>query len=133
MIETLIALVLALGLRLEIGHAAYYSDEVMEQVVKVRQAGWTAGPLPVELPRVIGYVARPWCNEVGDLVWLWHESEGWRGPYLVADCCNELEGHCAAMQRKNIVVEVGHNTAQRWGVLGLGPQQIYVALVRLAR
>ena len=59
MIETLLALALAMGLRLEVGHAAYYADGVMEQVVRIRQAGWTAGDLPVELPPVVGFVASP--------------------------------------------------------------------------
>lgn len=124
------ALVASLGLCVEAGSAAYYADGVMERVVAVRQAGWTAGPLPAELPPVIGFVARPFCNEIGDRVWLWHGSEGWRGPYLVSDCCNELEGHCRVMLRKGIIVEVDHNTAARWGVLGHGPESIHVVLIR---
>ncbi|MGD8501401.1 MAG: hypothetical protein PVJ86_12185 [Phycisphaerales bacterium] len=129
----IVLLALALMFRFEMGHVAYYAEDVMERVVAVRQAGWTAGDLPVELPPVIGFVARPHCNEIGDMVWLYHESEGLKGPYLVADCCNELEGHCQAMQRKGIVVEVDHNTARRWGVLGLGPKCNYVAVIGLAR
>jgi len=58
-IETFLALVLVAGLRFEVGHAAYYADGVMEQVVCVHQAGWTAGDLPVDLPPVIGFVAVP--------------------------------------------------------------------------
>jgi len=33
------------------------------------------------------------------------------------------------MRKRRIVVEVGHNTARRWGILGLGPQQIVVGMV----
>ena len=64
-------------------------------------------------------------------MWLYHESEGLRGPYLVSDCCNEIDGHCDRMHKRGIVVEVDWNTAQRWGVLRLGPQYIPVAIVRL--
>jgi hypothetical protein len=33
------------------------------------------------------------------------------------------------MRRRGIIVEVGHNTARRWGVLGFGPQHIDVGMV----
>jgi len=64
-------------------------------------------------------------------VWLYHESEGLRGPYLVSDCCCEVAGHCDQMRKRGIVVEVDFNTASRWGVLRYGPQQINVAIMRL--
>lgn len=126
----LLALALHLGLQIESGQAAYYAPQVMERVVVVRQAGWTAGPLPEELPPVIGFVATPYCHEIGDRVWLWHGSEGWAGPYLVSDCCDEVKGHCDAMHHKGIVAEVGYNTAKRWGVWGLGPEHINVIVAR---
>ncbi len=56
----LLALVTSLGLRFDAGHAAYYARGVMADVVRVRQAGWTAGDLPVNLPRVVGFVATPY-------------------------------------------------------------------------
>ena len=126
----LLALIASLGLQIESGQAAYYAPRVMERVVRVRQAGWTAGTLPAELPPVVGFVATPRCNEIGNLVWLFHGSEGWTGPYLVSDCCDEVAGHCAAMRRRGIVAEVGHNTARRWRVLGLGPERIPVWIAR---
>jgi len=101
MIDFLLSLFLLFNL--QFGHAAYYADGAMEQVVRIRQAGWT--------------------------VWLYHASEGWAGPYLVADCCNRIAGDCKRMRRRGIIVEVGHNTARRWGVLGLGPQHIDVGMV----
>ncbi len=64
-------------------------------------------------------------------MWLYHESEGLRGPYLVADCCCEIAGDCDRMHRRNIVVEVDFNTAKRWDVLRMGPQYIDVTIVRL--
>ncbi len=56
----LLALVASLGLRFEAGHAAYYARGRMMEVVRVRQAGWTAGDLPANLPPVIGFVATPY-------------------------------------------------------------------------
>ena len=114
---------------IDVGHAAYYNPGVMEQVVAVRQAGWTANPLPPEFSHVIGFIARQDCSEIGRLVWIFHESEGVRGPYLVADCANKLEGHDRVMERKGIVVEVDFNTATRWGVVGFGPEFINVVVI----
>ena len=115
---------------LEQGQAAYYNPGVFKQVVAIRQAGWTANPLPEELPPVIGFVARQDCTEIGQLVWIYHESEGIQGPYLIADCANKLEGHDKKMRRKSIIVEVDFNTATRWGVIGLGPEYIDVGVIR---
>lgn len=123
-------LALLVELRFEYGHAAYYSEGVMEQVVAVRQAGWAAGSLPVSLPPVVGFVAVPDCAEIGGLIWLFYEGEGWSGPYLIADCANKTEKHDVEMRKRDIVVEIDNNTARRWGVLGLGPADIPVVVVR---
>lgn len=60
---------------------------------------------------------------------LCYPGDGCRN-YLVADCCNELEGHCEIMRYKRIVAEVDFNTARRWQVVGYGPRDIYVAVIR---
>ena len=114
---------------IDVGHAAYYDHGVMEQVVRIRQAGWTASPLPEELPNVLGFVAVKDCDRIGQMVALWHGSEGWTFPYLVSDCANKLEKHDLELERKGIVVEVDFNTAARWQVLGLGPEFIDVIVV----
>lgn len=114
---------------IDVGHAAYYNPGVMEQVVAVRQAGWTANPLLEELPPVIGFVAVKDCDRIGQMVALWHELEGWTFPYLVSDCANKLEKHDLELERKGIIVEIDHNTAARWQVLGLGPQDINVGVI----
>lgn len=113
----------------EQGQAAYYNPGRFEQVVAVRQAGWTANPLPEELPPVIGFVARQDCSEIGQLLWICHESEGCQGPYLTADCANRIENHHKVMKRKNIVVETDYAAAARWGVVGFGPQDIDVIVI----
>ncbi len=114
---------------IDVGHVAYYNPGVMEQVVAVRQAGWTANPLPPEFSHVIGFVARQDCSEIGQLLWMCHESEGCRGPYLISDCANQIESHDKVMEKKGIVVEIDYNTAVRWQVLGLGPQDINVVVI----
>lgn len=132
MTEFIAALLLVVSV--ERGYAAYYADGMMQDVVTVRQAGWTAGPLPAKIPDgVVGFVARPDCGEIGGMLWLFHESEGWRGPYLVSDCANHVRGHHLEMKRHGIVVEVDYATAVRWGVIGKGPLDIPVTVVRFRR
>jgi len=121
---------LLLAMQVEYGHAAYYNDGVMAGVVQIRQAGWTAGDLPDPIPDgVLGFVARADCDEIGRRLWICHESEGCKGPYLVADCANSLRGHDERMQRRGIVVEIDWNTAARWGVIGRGPKDINVMVI----
>jgi len=97
---------LALMFHIETGHVAYYADGVMEQVVAVRQAGWTAGDLPVELPPVIGFVARPHCDEIGRIVWLLWDDGDLEGPFLVSDCADVISGDLKRMLKRGIVAEV---------------------------
>jgi hypothetical protein len=121
---------LLLLFQIKMGHAAYYAEHRMEEVVHVRQAGLTAQSLPTAIPDgIVGFVALPDCRKIGSIVWLWHESEGLSGPYLVADCANQIEGHNERMMQRDIIVEVDHNTATRWGVLGLGPEDIQIAII----
>lgn len=139
MIDWLIALILAfkLNITVEVGHAAYYDDGIMEGVIYVRQNCDTWGDLDAEIPPVIGYVAVNDCAELGGLVWLWHEAAlstalpELAGPYWVVDC--RAEQDVTAAERKNIVVEVDYNTARRWGVVGFGPSFINVAVIRVKK
>lgn len=125
----LVLIALLSHITIDVGYAAYYNPGIMEQVVAIRRAGWTASPLPKELPPVVGFVAVKDCDRIGQIVALWHESEGWAYPYLVSDCANRLEGHDEMMEKKGIVVEIDYNTAARWQVLGYGPQDIDVMVI----
>jgi hypothetical protein len=127
-----ILVALALMFQVEMGHVAYYADGVMEQVVAVRQAGWTAGDLPVNLPPVIGFVARPYCDEIGRIVWLLWDDGDLEGPFLVSDCADVISGDLKRMLKKGIVVEVDWNTVTRRGIEGLGPERNYAAVIGLA-
>jgi len=113
----------------ETGFAAHYAEGRMEKVVRTRQAGLTAADLPTPIGGVIGFVARPDCGEIGRRVWICHESEGCKGPYLVADCANSADGDAERMRRRGIVAEVGWNTARRWGTVNKSPQDVYVAVI----
>lgn len=127
MIEILIALTSLF--HVTYGHAAYYSEGVFKEVIQMRQSGNTAMSLPREVPPVIGFVATPYCSEIGSKVWIWHEGE-FAGPYWVADCCVRDNGDCERMRKKSIVAEVDYWTANRWKKIGFGPKSINIAVVR---
>jgi hypothetical protein len=115
---------------LRIGHAAYYAQGVMADVIAVRQAGWAVGELPVEAPPgVTCFVATDDCTEIGDVVSVWHHSVGWQRCW-VTDCCCAIAGDCDRMRKRHILVEVDYRTARRWGVLKYGPTSIIVAVAR---
>jgi hypothetical protein len=116
--------------RLQVGHAAYYAPDVMENVIAVRQAGRVASPLPAEAPeRVTCFVATDDCAEVGEVISVWHPVGGWERCW-VTDCCCVIAGDCDRMRKRHILVEVDYRTAARWGVLGHGPDSIVVAIAR---
>jgi len=124
-----IAMLLLLA-RLQVGHAAYYADGVMADVIAVRQAGWTAGDLPAEVPPgVTCFVATPDCSEIGDVISVWHDSNGWERCW-VTDCCCRIAGDCERMEKRHILVEWDYGTAERRGVIGKGPLDIIVAVAR---
>jgi hypothetical protein len=129
MIEWFIALIFSY-ISVTYGHAAYYAEGVMEQVVYVRQhtaSVWKT--LPPDVPPVIGFVAVDDCVEIGSFVWLWHEDPPeLAGPYWVVDC--RAAHDIALAEQKGIIVEIDYNTATRWGVIGYGPSFINVAVIR---
>lgn len=113
----------------EYGHAAYYAEGVMEEVIYVRQNCETWGSLPLEKPHVIGYVAVNDCGELGQFLWLCADFECWAGPYWIVDC--RQTKHMAKAREQDIVVEVDYDAACRWGAKGYGPKHNFVAIVRV--
>lgn len=97
------------------GIASQYDPGVMGGVVNVRQR---RGDIPEDLPDVDGYVARPLCSEIGDIVYLRPEGQVEWERFLVVDCGCPI-GY-AWMTRNNVLVEVDYETAVRWDTVGYG-------------
>jgi hypothetical protein len=112
------------------GWASQYAPGRMQEVIRVRQTRPTAMPLPAELPAVDGYIAVLDCAEIGN-VWYLRYGESVES-FLVVDCAGDAATR-AWMTRNNILVEVDHATALRWGVVGRGAQIEVVQPVETAR
>ena len=93
------------------GYASYYAPGVMDATVAQRRE-WQQLPAG----EFDGYVARPLCNEIGDVVQLRHDGGAWER-HAVADCARRDNGDGALswMQSNGILVEVDWHTWQRWG------------------
>lgn len=101
-----------------VGTASHYGPGgVMERTIEARQR---MGHLPQMLPDVDGYVARPYPDDIGKVIWLkpldYHSWES----FLVVDCGGVADGGRAWMLNNNILVEVDYQTATRWGSVGRG-------------
>ncbi|HEY3290822.1 MAG TPA: hypothetical protein VGK87_11895 [Anaerolineae bacterium] len=93
-----------------LGTASQYGPGVMESVIYNRQA---IGSLPMELPRVDGYIAVYDCSKVGS-VWQVNDER-----FLVADCAGDDYTRLWMMWNA-IGVEVDYDTAVRWHTVGVG-------------
>jgi hypothetical protein len=117
---TILAILLLLIGGVEEGHASQYNPGVMEATIEARQAGLTAYDLPQKLPRVDCFVARPYRDEIGDLLWARVPGEtGWM-LCLVTDCGGIADGGKTWMLRNNILVEFDHETVKRLDKVGVG-------------
>lgn len=76
---------LAIARAILTGWASQYRPHLMEEVVRNRQAGRAIPMLPQALPQVAGFVAWPFCEDVGQVVELRIEGGPWER-YLIADC-----------------------------------------------
>lgn len=101
-----------------IGIASQYGNGVAESVIRVRQTHNVSRPLPLNLPRVDGYVAVRDCDRIGETWWLRPEGGEWE-LFLVMDCAGSRETR-NWMDRNRILVEVDWETAVRWGTVGRG-------------
>lgn len=92
----------------------------MESVVRVRQAELTQYNLPAEIPDYVdGFVAVERCDRIGELITVVYGEL--TEIMMVADCSGHAETSLW-MKRNNILLEVGHETALRWGIVGRGAQ-----------
>lgn len=100
------------------GWASQYRPGKMSEVVDNRQQGRAVPMLPQALPSVAGFIAWPYCGDIGEVVELRIEGGPWLG-YLIADC-----PHDRATQRwmldNDILVEFSGKTAARWGFVERG-------------
>jgi hypothetical protein len=99
------------------GTASQYARGVMEDNIRIRQAGRTAHDLPMDITDVDGFIAARECARIGEI---WDVV----GPlgierFMVADC----SGHKSTtswMLRDSILFEIDYNTAVRWATVGRG-------------
>lgn len=110
------------------GWASQYAEGVFERVIAVRQSGRTAMDLPAELPQVDGFVAVVECDQIGSIIYLRPEdTETWEA-FLVVDCAGRSDRQSDTDPRSgrqwmldnNILVEIDHQSALRWGCVGRG-------------
>jgi len=92
-----------------IGLATFYAPGVMERVADYRH-------LTNACPECIGYAAMVEPAMIGQRIWITRAGQRPEGPFLVVDC-GQAE-HRARQRQRGLVVEVDHQTAQRWRMHG---------------
>lgn len=100
------------------GTASQYANGVAERTIRVRQTARVAMPLPLDLPNVNGYIAVLECEHIGE-VWQLRFNGGNVGDYLVIDCTGDEQTR-RWMIDNSIILEVDHQTAVRYGFVGIG-------------
>jgi hypothetical protein len=89
------------------GGAVFYAPNVMEGTARYR--GY-------DLEGYLDGVALMSPADIGRTVWLRRPGEAWEGPFLVVDCARRGDMWPIAVVREE-VVEVGFQTALRWGMV----------------
>ena len=99
------------------GWAVYYAKGVMEA---------TARYWGYDLSGYVDGVAMMSCADIGQTIWI-HRlfAEDWEGPFLVVDCA-ELDDMYPIVMFRGEVIEVGFETAKRWGILDDWKTAVYV-------
>ena len=108
------------------GLASQYGPGVMEEVIFNRQNGHAWVGLPDPLPLADGYIAARDCDQLGRIWSLKRHgiNESW-GRFLVVDCAGPQLRHDGLtggewMEANNVMVEISHEQALRWGCVGRG-------------
>lgn len=89
-----------------IGGAVFYAPGVMAATAKVR--GFS-------LSGFVDGVSLMSPADIGRVVWLKRPKHAWEGPFLVVDCARRGDMYPIIVGREE-VVEVGWDTAVRWGM-----------------
>jgi len=94
----------------------------MEQVIHNQQNLYGRLPIPLA-DDYAGYVARPDCNDIGEIVWLRRtdSNDDWE-KFLVVDCAGRdaYSDGVLWMTERNVLVELDYQTALRWDTIGRG-------------
>lgn len=89
------------------GAAVFYAPGIMSATARARG---------LSLSGYLGGVALMSCSDIGQEVWLRRPGEDWEGPFLVVDCAAWLD-QWAVINFNKEIVEVGFETALRWGMV----------------
>ncbi len=88
------------------GAAVFYAPGVMEATARVRG---------MSLDGFIGGVSLMSPSDLGKVVWI-RRGAAWEGPFLSVDTAQQNH-MCQAIKTRGEVVEVGYETARRWGMV----------------
>jgi len=90
---------------LSTGAAVFYAPRVMDATARVRG---------MSLEGYVDGVSLMSPLDIGATVWIKYNGE-WEGPFLSVDTAQQNH-MCQAIQSRGEVVEVGYETAKRWGM-----------------
>ena len=90
------------------GSAVWYAPWVMEGTARARG---------MSLEGYVDGVSLLSPSDIGETVWMRKLGGEWEGPFLVVDCAQQNH-HFAAAYYNGETVEIGWETAKRWGMVG---------------
>ena len=93
--------------RYSFGGAVWYGPNVMEGTARYRG-------LPLD--NYVDGVSLMAPSDIGETVWLRRPGHTWEGPFLVVDCA-QINHHFAAVYYAKEIIEIGWETALRWGMV----------------
>jgi len=105
-----------------IGNATFYGPGIMAATAEARG---------LSLRGYVDGVSALSCADLGLGVWLQRPGHSWEGPYLVVDCAQRNDIYGTIVIREE-VIEVGFDTARRWGMVRAGAENYAVLAWRVA-
>lgn len=112
------ALLALIGMTSE-GYASQYSANVMRDTIKARVSMGHIAQDDVRAADV--YIAVIDCSRLGEMGWI-AVNDNAPEIYIVVDCArrDDGDGTRSWMEQNNIIAELDHRTAVRYGVAGRG-------------
>jgi len=118
----LLVLTLVLFARIFVGGASQYDPGVMDDTIALRQS-W--GEIPLDLSEFDGAVAVPECSDIGQELWCRPVGTRTWEHFIAVDCGSKTDSRESDglsgwewMVTKNVLIEMGHDTAVRWDCVG---------------